>query len=121
MFYRSLFEDDVVPGKTAILVWENDSWKLRRPFTFVDHVNAYWDEALNVNHFDGLLYPHMRERLLEFCDDYEEDPRRYTVAGEDSLVQRYDHLQLRDTSELRLDSLCEDGGTVLNPSSLETD
>lgn len=120
-FYRSLFEDGVVPGKTAILSWDDGGWKVNRPFTFADHVNAYWDEALNVNHFDGLLYPHMKERLLEFCDDYEEDPRSYTVAGEDSLARQYDHLQLRDTSELRLDSLCETREARPRSSSLETD
>ena len=105
-FFRSLFEDDVVPGKPAILAWRDDHWVVQRVFTFADHVNAYWDEALNVNHFDALLYPHMRERLLEFCDDFFEDPDRYRIVGEEALVKRYADLQLRDTSELRLDTLC---------------
>lgn len=108
-FYRSLFEDDVVSGKAAIVKWDGDRWKVQRPFTFADHVNAYWDEALNVNHFDGLLYPHMKERLTEFCDDYAEEPDRYTIEAEDDLASRYEHLELRDTSELRLDHLCESG------------
>jgi len=105
-FFRSLFEDGVVPGKRAILAWRGDHWVVQRPFTFADHVNAYWDEALNVNHFDALLYPHMRERLLEFCGDFFEEPDRYRIGNEAALARRYDHLQLRDTSELRLDTLC---------------
>lgn len=105
-FYRSLFEDDIVPGKPAILAWTDDRWVIQRPFTWADHVNEYWDEALNINHFDSLLYPHMKERLEAFCPDYLEAPARYEIENEDSLKARYRHLQLRDTSELRLNNLC---------------
>jgi hypothetical protein len=105
-FYRSLFDDDVVPGKPAILAWRDDRWVVQRPFTWADHVNAYWDEALNVNHFDQLLYPYMKERLLGFCADYRQAPDRYGIDREEPLAERYGHLQLRDTSELRLGRLC---------------
>lgn len=112
-FYRSLFEDDVVPGKPAILRWQDDRWVVQRPFTWADHVNDYWDEALNVNHFDELLYPHMKERLLEFCPEYLEAPELYRIEHEAALRKRYADLQLRDTSELRLPELCppDDGGS----------
>ncbi|MBT8058338.1 MAG: hypothetical protein KJO33_02010, partial [Gammaproteobacteria bacterium] len=105
-FYRSLFEDDVVPGKPAILAWEGDRWIIQRPFTWADHVNAYWDEALNVNHYDSLLYPYIRERLLSFCPDYFEAPDRYDIENEAALKSRYAHIQLRETSDLRLSALC---------------
>ena len=105
-FYRSLFDDGVVPGKPAILAWQTDRWVLQRPFVWADHVNEYWDEALNVNHFDQLLYPHMKERLLGFCPDYWQAPERYRIDREEPLAERYGHLQLRDTSELRLGNLC---------------
>ena len=105
-FYRSLFEDGIVPGKPAILAWDADRWVVQRPFTWADHVNAYWDEALNVNHFDALLYPHMKERLLGFCDDYFAAPGLYDIRDEEALRTRYAELQLRDTSELRLSNLC---------------
>jgi hypothetical protein len=105
-FYRSLFEDDIVPGKPAILRWQDDHWIIQRPFDWADHVNAYWDEALNVNHFDALLYGPMHDRLVTMCPQYWAHPSLYTVPNEDALKARYSHLQLRDTSELRLDSLC---------------
>jgi len=105
-FYRSLFEDGIIVGKPAILVWDTDHWVVQRPFTWADHVNAYWDEALNVNHFDALLYPHMKERLLDFCDDYFAAPGLYDIRNEEALKARYAELQLRDTSELRLSNLC---------------
>ena len=105
-FYRSLFEDNIVPGKPAILRWEIGSWIIQREFDWADHVNEYWDEALNINHFDALLYKHMRERLMTLCSLYVENPKLYTIEDETPLQQKYAHLGMRDTQELRLDNLC---------------
>ncbi len=105
-FFRSLFEDDIIAGKPAILRWEDDGWIVQRDFDWADHVNEYWDEALNVNHFDSLLYKHMHEALVAMCPQYWERPALYSIPNEEALKDRYRHLQLRDTSELRLDSLC---------------
>ena len=105
-FFRSLFEDDIVPGKPAILRWDDGAWVVQRDFDWADHVNEYWDEALNVNHFDALLYKHMHETFVAMCPQYWERPDLYTIADEARLKAKYAHLQLRDTSELRLDSLC---------------
>ncbi len=105
-FYRSLFEDGIVEGKPAILRWEDGSWVIQREFDWADHVNEYWDEALNVNHYDALLYSHMHERFISFCPDYWKNPSLYTIVNEERLKRRYAHLKLEDTSELRLDSLC---------------
>ena len=105
-FYRSLFEDNIVPGKPAILTWEGDHWIMQRPFDWADHVNDYWDEALNINDYDVLLYSHMKTRLLSFCDNYHENPELFVLHNEEALKYRYRDLQLRDTSELRLDQLC---------------
>jgi hypothetical protein len=79
---------------------------MQREFTWADHVNEYWDEALNINHFDAGLYKHMHERLLTYCPDYWQTPSLYTIVGEQRLKQRYAFLGLRDNSKLRLDSLC---------------
>jgi hypothetical protein len=122
MFYRSLFEDDVIAGKPAILAWESDRWVIQRKFTWADHVNEYWDEALNINHFDRLLYPHMKDRISLFCPDYFLAPEKYSIANEDYLQQRYAHLQLRDTSELRLSELCVNdvaGGAIIQTAAEE--
>jgi len=105
-FYRSLFEADIVLGKTAILRWQGDRWIIQRNFDWADHVNEYWDEALNVNHFDSWLYKHMHERFLSLCPLYWEHPELYTIQDEALLRERYAHLGLRDTRDLRLDSLC---------------
>lgn len=107
-FYRSLFEDNIVPGKPAMLRWDGDEWIIQRPFEWTDFVNEYWDEALNINHFDRLLYKRMRKRLITFCPQYWESPAMYTIdsQSEQELQDRYAHLQLRDARELRLDALC---------------
>lgn len=105
-FYRSLFEDDVVPGKPAILRWEEGGWVVQREFDWADHVNEYWDEALNVNHFDALLYKHVHKRLIGMCPNYWGQPELYTIDDEVPLMARYAHLQLQRARELRLDSLC---------------
>jgi hypothetical protein len=106
LFYRSLFEDNIIPGKPAILAWQDDHWVIQRPFTFADHVNAYWDEALNISHYDKWLYPHIKPRLTTFCPDYQAAPEVWAIEDEQPLQERYAHLQLRDTSELRLGVLC---------------
>lgn len=111
LFYRSLFEDDVIAGKPAILAWKEDHWIMQRPFDWTDHVNDYWDEALNINDYDVALYSHMKTRLLTFCFDYHKAPELFLVHNEDELKFRYRDLQLRDTSELRLEVLCADSET----------
>jgi hypothetical protein len=107
-FYRSLFEDGINGDKPAILAWRDGRWIVQRAFTFADHVNEYWDEALNVNHFDRILYPYMKARLETFCPDYRKAPGKYVIRDEEKLRKRYAPLQLRDTSELRLDHLCRE-------------
>lgn len=107
-FYRSLFEDGVVPGRAAILRWEDGRYRIQRPFSWGDHVTIFWDEALLPNHYDDLAYPHVRAMLLTLCDGYREAPEAWAAPGWDALWARYGELlQLRDTRELRLDLLCE--------------
>ncbi len=95
-----------MPGKPAILRWEEGGWVIQREFDWADHVNEYWDEALNINHYDAALYGHMHETFVAMCPQYWERPDLYTIVNEEALQLKYAHLQLRDTSELRLDSLC---------------
>jgi len=105
-FFRSLFENDIIPGKPAILRRVDDSWIIQREFDWADHVNEYWDEALNINHFDALLYKHMHKEFIARCPQYWQNSSLYTIAEEQPLRDRYAHLGLRDNSVLRLDSLC---------------
>ncbi len=106
-FYRSLFEDGITGDKPAIVRWEEGRWIVQRPFDWADYVNEYWDEALNINHYDRVLRPRIAERLTEYCDDYRAAPEAYRIDNEAALQRRYAHLGLRDTTDLRLDRLCK--------------
>ena len=107
-FYRSLFEDDIVTGKPAILVRDGKRWRVQRPFDFSDHINPWWDEALNPNAFDRLLAPRMRSRLLQLCDQVADAPQLWQVddAVDAELARRYAILGLRDRRDWRLPTLC---------------
>lgn len=110
-FYRSLFEDDIVPNQSAILKWDDaaNRWLVQRAFDFNHHVNEYWDEALNVNHFDRVFKPHLRERLQTLCATWAQNPAAFDVEPErDAELQlRYANLQLRDTRDMRLGAICQ--------------
>ena len=100
-FYRSLFHDGVVAGKAAIFRWRKGVPIKQRAFTWADHVNSFWDEALNANVYSPRLMPYVERRMLLLCDDFRRRPERYRVADADALFQRYRQVGLVDTSALR--------------------
>lgn len=112
-FYRSLFEDNVIPGKPAILHWTGDSWVVQREFDWADHVNAYWDEALNPNQYDWLARKHMYQRLIAHCGDFWVEPGLYMIEDEQPLQERYANIGMEDTRHLRLDALCTSAEVML--------
>ncbi len=69
-----------------------------------DHVNEFWDEALNANHYDRWLLPHIRKRLIALCDQYQQNPAIYQAYDAEALLGKYSHVGMIDTSELRADS-----------------
>jgi len=117
-FHRSLFEDNIVPGKPAIVRWDGKRWVVQRAFAWSDHVNSYWDEALLVNDFDAILKPYMRTRFTTFCGEFARDPAAWNVAPEvdAELMQRYAMLQLRDTREMRMASICAEANSDASAS-----
>lgn len=116
-FYRSLFEDDIVPGKKAILVRAGAGWRLQREFDFADHVNAWWDEALYPNAYDRLLAPVMRRRLQQLCAEAAAHPELWSVPPEidADLAQRYAFLELRDRRDWRMSRLCAEAEATESP------
>jgi hypothetical protein len=119
LFYRSLFEDDVVPGKPAVVHFPNDRAVIQRPFDWRDHVNDYWDEALNPNRYAGHLHQHMVRNLEELCHDFRSEPDAFRSSHEQDLERRYAHLGLRETRSLRLDRVCsEERVTDVSPTTL---
>lgn len=107
-FYRSLFEEGVVAGKPAIVRWDGDHWIVQREFDWSDHVNAYWDEGLDMNDYDRLMTSAVHKFWPQYCADWAKDPARYTIpADEDArLSARYSMLELRPRPELRIAAIC---------------
>ncbi len=107
-FYRSLFHEGIVEGKPAILRWENGKPVVQRAFDWADHVNTFWDEVLNPNHFDNILAPHMRLRLEGFCTQYQSAPQLWDNPDYDVLWQRYSTLlRLRNSRDFLMSNVCE--------------
>jgi len=106
LFYRSLFEDDVVPGKPAIVRFANGGASIQRPFTWSDHVNDYWDEALNPSFLSPALARFFHRRLPELCGEYGSDPEAFVPANEEELRRRYEGIGIREALEFRIDRIC---------------
>jgi len=115
-FYRSLFEDDVIPGKQAILRWDDDHWVVQREFDWGDHVNAYWDEALNPNQYTRRPRIYVRRQLVAQCDSFWANPDLYIVEERAELAERYSHIGLIESDELRMDLLCTGEALRLVPN-----
>ena len=77
LFYRSLFEDHVVADKPAIVVWSDSGPRIRRAFAWADHVNDYWDEALNPGAMVPSLESRLRRRVSETCPLARQQPQAY--------------------------------------------
>lgn len=106
-FYRSLFEDEIVPGKPRIVAFDSGGARLVREFTWRDHVNDYWDEALHPSFLSPGLARYLGEKLRGYCGDYGERPGAFVSPHDEELAARYAALGIRPRRELRLDSVCE--------------
>ena len=104
LFYRGLFNDNVVSGKSAMFRWQDERLVRQRPFTWADHVNALWDELFNPNVYIRSLLPHIEQRMLRLCDDYANRPERYRKQNLEALRERYPHLGMRDAAFLDPDT-----------------
>lgn len=111
LFYRSLFEDGIVAGKLAIVRWVRDPSghdrpTLQRPFDWQDHVNDYWDEALNPSFVETGLQHWFDRRLPLLCDEYRQNPPRFVPRDSERLERQYAKLGLKPAPQNRMDHVC---------------
>jgi hypothetical protein len=106
LFYRSLSEDGVVNGKLAIVKWVDGKPIIQRDFDWADHVNDYWDEALNPCFYIEALQRSVYPKLEDLCVDYVKNPQAYVPRDEDVLKQKYSLLKYRPNLRDRLDQVC---------------
>ena len=110
LFYRSLFEDGIVPGKGPIVAFEAGRARILRPFSWRDHVNDYWDEALNPSLFGAALQEHVARQLKELCPAYRAQPALFVPGQEAELERRYARIGRKDARYNRLDRFCSATG-----------
>ncbi len=120
LFYESLFEPDVVPGKSEIIVWRDKKPFLKRRFTWADHINDYWDEALHPSYFVKSMRPRMLRAISLLCDDYRSDDHLY-VRDEPALIEKYADLGLKPSPEFRPIEVCREAfdGKAFDREALE--
>lgn len=106
LFYRSLFEDGIVPGKPAIVRFAGERAVIQRPFSWSDHVNDYWDEALNPSHMSPEMAKSIQRALRQVCPDYERAPEAFRVRNEAALEARYASIGLKPAPENSVPFVC---------------
>jgi len=67
-FLRGLFTNNTVPGKSALLAWDDKGPRLQRAFDIRDYVNDYWNEVYNPNSYASTISPQIIESLESLCD-----------------------------------------------------
>jgi len=105
-FYRSLFESGIAAGKPPIVAFHDGRAAILRPFDWRDHVNDYWDEALNPSHLSAGLQRYFARVLPRYCAEYRRAPGSFVPANAEVLAARYRDLGLRAAPENRLDHVC---------------
>jgi hypothetical protein len=106
-FYQSLFRDDVIDGKSAILGKNSEGYFQQRPFTWADHINPYWDEALNPSYNVKSLNKRLRQSIEKMCPEYHANPEYYTVSNDAALWARYGNIGLKDNRSNQFQVICE--------------
>ena len=106
-FYQSLFKDDVVTGKTAIMKLDRGIYVQQRPFSFADHINDYWDEALNPSYAVPSLNKRLIKAIKGLCPEYHKSPDFYTVPDDAQLWTTYEHLGLKDSRQNQFVAICD--------------
>jgi|DEB0MinimDraft_6_1074348.scaffolds.fasta_scaffold48699_2 hypothetical protein len=107
-FYQSLFRDGVTPGKPAILGRRDGRYFMQRPFTWADHINHYWDEALNPSFNVRSLNWRLRQSIKRLCPEVRAQPEFYHVPDDAALWARYERVGLKDNRANQFQRVCED-------------
>lgn len=106
LFYRSLFEDGVVGGKPAIVRFAGEGAVVQRAFSWSDHLNDYWDEALHPSHMSPAMARAIQQAILKVCPDYFRAPQAFRVREEAALEARYAGIGLKPAPENSVPVVC---------------
>lgn len=105
-FYQSLFRDDVIAGKLAIVAKQDGRFVHQRSFTWADHISPYWDEALNPSYNVKSLNWRLRDSIKTLCPEYQASPGYYSVPDDAELWARYERIGLKDNRANQFHHIC---------------
>jgi hypothetical protein len=106
MFYKSLSEDRIVGDKLAIIGWNGDTPFQQREFSWQDHINDYWDEALNPSYVVASLQKRLVPAIRKLCPEYYSNPDEFVSHNDDQLWNRYQKIGLRDARQNQFEKVC---------------
>jgi hypothetical protein len=116
LFYKGLLNNNIVKGKQALIGWDGDRPYMQRSFSWRDHINDYWDEALNPSHVVDSLEKHLVPEIEKLCG---ESPSSFVPGDDDRLWEQYNHIVLMDARHLRVDRVCAEAGESSFAESLD--
>ncbi len=108
-FLKGLFTDNTVPGKSALLVWDDNGPRVQRPFDIRDYINDYWNEVYNPNSFASTMSTQIIGSLQNLCDRESESGllTSYVSANDQQLALHYRDKGLRsDRANYLLPRVC---------------
>lgn len=114
LFYQGLFDNNIVKGKRALIGWDGDRPFMQRSFTWRDHINDYWDEALNPSFVVASLRKHLLSAIEKLCGEFQLSPASFAPLEDVGLWEQYKHIGLKDAKQIRVDRVCADR-IVLRP------
>lgn len=109
LFYRGLLEDQIVNGQKAMIRWEGNRPILQRPFSFREHINDYWSEALNPNYYQFPLNQKVLNVMRTYCgrSEFLANPERFQSVNEKVLEAKYRKLMfVRENQRMTLNAVC---------------
>jgi len=112
LFYRNLLKK--VGTLEPLLQWTDNGVLRMREFDIRDHVNPFWDEALNTSQFRPSVGEHFLSAILDLCPEYERNPNLYEIseAEDQFLRQKYSHLELLSNKAYRMSQVCSNKSSL---------
>ncbi len=112
LFYQSLFRGDVIEGKGAIMEWRDGRPKQLRKFTWADHVNDYWDEALNPSFNSNALNKRLRPRIKILCSEFKQNPGRFIPENDEFFRAKYRLIGMKENRQNSFSRVCRSDASL---------
>jgi hypothetical protein len=109
LFYKSIFQKNIVGSKSAIVSWNGSRPQILRDFDIKDHTSPLWNEALFPSHFQLSVKNKVKRALFMKCEDSEVrgNMHKYDL-DEAPLLKKYPDLELKIDPYYKLRNICNE-------------